>query len=117
MFLKSLIELRWQIVCGKGTTMAFKENTKHPNFIIGATSFFLLLLGVVLNGNGYRAGVYLIVTSVILGFIHWIWSIADVVTNKLLNGKSRPFWMVLVVILPPVGGMIYYLMKSKNVVM
>jgi hypothetical protein len=97
--------------------MAFKENMKHPNFIIGAMSFFLLLSGVVLKGNGFRAGVYMIIVSVVLGFIHWVWGITDVAKNQQLNSKSRPFWIVVVLIIPPIGGMFYYLMKTKNVLM
>jgi tryptophan-rich sensory protein len=75
------------------------------------------LSGVVLKGNGFRAGVYMIIVSVVLGFIHWVWGITDVAKNQQLNSKSRPFWIVVVLIIPPIGGMFYYLMKTKNVLM
>jgi hypothetical protein len=97
--------------------MAFRQNMKHPNFILGLVSFVLLILGVVVKGNGYRGGYYVITTSVIIGAIHWIWSIADVAKNNKLDPKSRPFWVTMVVIIPPLGGMFYYMMKSKNVMM
>ncbi|HVG14827.1 MAG TPA: PLDc N-terminal domain-containing protein [Chitinophagaceae bacterium] len=97
--------------------MSLKKNMKHPSFVIGALSFVLLLVGVVFKGGGYKVGDYLIIASVAFGFIHWIWSIADVAKSKHLDPRSRPFWLTMVVIIPPLGGMFYYMMKTKNVVM
>ena len=97
--------------------MAMRENMRHPNFIIGVISFVLLILGLVIKGNGHRGGDYVIIGSVVIGFIHWIWSIADVFKNDELDPRSRPFWITLVVIIPPLGGIFYYIMKRKNVVM
>ncbi len=87
----------------------------HPSFIIGATSFLLLILGVVFKGNGFRIGNYVILSGIILGGIHWLWSSIDVFTNKNMNSESRMFWMILVMLIPPVGGMVYYMMRSKNI--
>lgn len=97
--------------------MALRKNMKQPSFIIRAISFVLLLVGVVIKSNGLRSGDYVIIISVVLGFVHWIWSIADVAKSKHLDQRSRPFWLTMVVIIPPLGGMFYYMMKSKNVVM
>jgi hypothetical protein len=94
--------------------MALKENMKHPNFIVGAMSFIILLTGVVLKGNKYRIGDYMIMLSVALGGLHWMWSIIDVVKNHQINAKSRPFWIIIVLIIRPGGGRIYYMMKDKN---
>lgn len=87
----------------------------HPSFIIGATSFLLLILGVVVKGNGFPIGNYVILSGIILGGIHWLWSSIDVFTNKSMNSESRMFWMILVMLIPPVGGMVYYMMRSKNI--
>lgn len=97
--------------------MALKKNTKHPSFIIGAISFIVFLLGIVLRGSGYATGDWVILSAVVLGGIHWIWSIIDVITGYDLNPDSRIFWMILVILIPPVGGMLYYIMKRKNVSM
>lgn len=88
----------------------------HPSFIIGATSFLLLILGVVFKGGyNFDSGDYLILAGLVLGAVHWVWSSVDVFTNKELEPQSRMFWMILVLLIPPVGGMVYYMMKSKNV--
>lgn len=97
--------------------MALKKNIRHPSFIIGATSFILFLLGIVLRGNGFVAGDKIVLSAIILGAIHWIWSIIDVITGYDLNPGSKSFWLILVMLIPPLGGMIYYLMKRKNVSM
>ena len=97
--------------------MALKKNTRHPSFIIGAISFGLFLLGVILRGNGYVKGDMIILSAMILGAIHWIWSMIDVITGYDLNPGSNTFWLILVMLIPPLGVMIYYMMKRKNLSM
>lgn len=88
---------------------------KHPAFIIGAASFVLFLYGIVFRGNGYVVGDKVILSSIILGGIHWVWSIIDVAAGHDLNPSSKSFWLIIVLLIPPLGGMIYYMMKRKNV--
>jgi hypothetical protein len=95
--------------------MAMKKNMKHPAFITGAVSFVLFLLGVILRGNGYVAGDKVILSAFILGAIHWIWTVIDVARGYDLNPSSKSFWLIMVLLIPPLGGMIYYMMKRKNV--
>ena len=95
----------------------FKKNMSHPNFIIGAFSFLLLLAGVLLSGNNFMFGGYMMAAAFALGFIHWIWSMVNVFTDHNLDKRSKMFWTIMVIILPPLGGMYYYAMKRKNVQM
>lgn len=97
--------------------MTLKKNTRHPSFIIGALSFVVFLLGVVLRGNGYVKADMIILSAMMLGAVHWIWSVIDVITSYDLNPGSKNFWLIIVMLIPPFGGMIYYLMKRKNVSM
>jgi len=97
--------------------MILKKNTRHPAFIIGAVSFLLLLFGVILRGDDYLIGNKLILSAVILGAIHWIWSVIDVIVGYDLNPASKSFWLILVMLIPPLGGMIYFMMRRKNVSM
>lgn len=92
-----------------------KKNISHPSFLIGAFSFLLLISGVAFRKYDFPIGDYVILSGLMLGAVHWIWSTIDVLTNKELNPESRMFWMLLVLLIPPVGGMIYYTMLSKNV--
>ena len=97
--------------------MALKKNTKHPGFIIGCISFVLFLLGIILRANNYVFGDKIILSAVVLGAIHWIWSMIDVISGYDLNPASKSFWLIIVMLIPPLGGMIYYMMKRKNVSM
>lgn len=92
-----------------------KKNMKHPAFIIGAVSFVLFLLGVILRGNDYVTGDKVIVAAIILGAIHWIWAVIEVARGYDLNAPSKTFWLIMVLLIPPLGVMIYYMMKRKNV--
>jgi hypothetical protein len=94
--------------------MILKKNTRHPAFIIGGVSFVLFLLGVILRGNNYTIGNKVIFAAMVLGAIHWIWAIINVITGYDLNPESKSFWLILVMLIPPLGGMIYYMMRRKN---
>ena len=95
--------------------MALKKNMTHPSFLIGAGSFVLFILGIVLRANNYVFGDKIIFSAIVLGAIHWIWSMMDVITGYDLNPDSKSFWLIMVMLVPPMGGMIYYIMKRKNI--
>ncbi|HVK97170.1 MAG TPA: PLD nuclease N-terminal domain-containing protein [Flavisolibacter sp.] len=92
------------------------KKTTHPNFILGIISLLLLFIGVGLKANGFRAGDYVLMGAIGIGAIHWIWSVVDVF--KDYNKKKRTenkniLWVILVLIVPPVGGLFYYPMGRK----
>jgi hypothetical protein len=97
--------------------MALKKNMRHPSFIIGAVSLIIFLIGIVFRANSYAAGDWILLSSIILGAVHWIWSIVDVSTGYDLNPDSRTFWLIIVILIPPLGGLYYYIMKRKNISM
>jgi hypothetical protein len=94
-----------------------KKNIQHPAFIIGLISFILLIVGAGIRANSYSAGDWIFLSAVGLGAIHWIWAIIDVIKGYDLNPDSKTFWLILVILIPPMGGMLYYMMKRKNVSM
>jgi len=93
----------------------WKKNVFHPAFIIGAAGILCLLIGAIVNGQNHTAGKDILIVGVVLGFVHWVWSIVDVFTNPNLDERSRVFWRTLVIIVAPIGGMVYYMMKHKVV--
>ena len=97
--------------------MIIKRNTRHPNFIIGTLSYILLLMGVVASSDDFIAGKYLILLAVLLGGIHWIGSIITVWTDPNLKNESdsRYFWLAIVIMIPPIAGMIYYIVRQKKI--
>ncbi len=89
-------------------------NLRHPNVIL---AFVAILIGVIAIGlytarKNDTAGI-LMVIAMILGVIHWIWSIIDVAKTNTLQGSQKKFWLIAVIAIP-FGGTFYYLMHSKR---
>lgn len=92
------------------------RNVKNPNFILGIISLLLIFIGVGMRANGYNSGDYVLIFSFLLAGINWIWSIIDVFKDFRVNSSSenRLLWIILVIVLPVIGGTFYYAM-SKTV--
>ena len=90
------------------------KQTTHPNLILGIVSLLLMFVGIALKVNTFRSGDMVLIGSVILGGIHWVWSIIDVFKHQTSASQSRKFWIILVIVLPPIGGILYYI-SSKTV--
>ena len=95
----------------KGGVLVLKTNMGHPNFFLGLMSYLLLLTGVVVLANESEVGKVFILASVLLGAIHWIGSLINVWNDRRLKNEeaSRYFWFSLVIMIPPIAGMLYYM--------
>lgn len=67
-----------------------------------------------MKSYGYRSGDYLFWVSVLLGGVHWVWSIFDVATRHDMKPFQKRFWLIIVVAAPAIGGMIFYIMHQKE---
>lgn len=90
------------------------QTFKHPNFILGILSFIVLFVGIALRANSYNHSDYVIGSAIVLGAIHWVWGIIEVSGTKTLKPSQRKFWLIIVIIVPPLGSMIYYIMHTRN---
>jgi hypothetical protein len=86
----------------------------HPNFILGLSAYFLVLLGVVLHADSFDMGPILILAAIGAAAVHWIWSIIDVVKDRSIGRQNRLFWITLVVMIPTLAGLIYYAIDDPN---
>ncbi|MDB5206165.1 MAG: hypothetical protein JWR72_1240 [Flavisolibacter sp.] len=89
-----------------------RDYSKHPNLILGLFTFLILILAVGLRANRYNEiGDALLISTFVLGGVHWVWSVIDVLkdyrTNKEKENRNI-VWVILVLIVPPVGGILYY---------
>ena len=89
-------------------------NIRHPNFILAILSFIVAAVAVGLrtSNDHEKADVFMII-AIIMGGIHWIWSIIDVARTDSLHGSQKKFWLIGVIAIP-IGGLFYYLMHSKR---
>jgi hypothetical protein len=90
---------------------------KHPNLILGIVTFITLILAVGLKANRFNEiGDIVLISTFILGGIHWVWSVIDVLkdyrTNKASENRNI-IWVILVLIVPPVGGVLYYAFNNN----
>ncbi|HYC28188.1 MAG TPA: hypothetical protein VEB42_05215 [Chitinophagaceae bacterium] len=97
--------------------MAFIEHKTHPNFLAGLLSYLLFLVGVFLRYNNLSLGTTLIGIAIGIGAVHWVVAIIDVSTNSDLkkDGQSWYLWVALIIMLPPVAGMLYYMVHKRKV--
>ena len=97
--------------------MKQKTSMIHPNFIIGLISYFGLLAGVVMYSNDLEIAKTVIAGSLILGVVHWLISVVSVIRDQLRKQYEGLwfFWFTAVFLVPPIGGMMYYMVNNKRV--
>ena len=93
---------------------------KHPNLILGLVSFVIFILAIGLRANRHNeVGDILLIASFVMGGIHWVWAVVDVLKEYRTDKKSENrnlIWVILVCAVPPVGGIVYYAF-NKNLKM
>ena len=89
-------------------------NLRHPNLILAFVAVIIgaIAIGLYTTRNNEAAGIFMVI-AMILGVIHWIWSIIDVANTTSLQGSQKLFWLIAVIAIP-IGGSFYYLMHSKR---
>ena len=89
-----------------------KDTRKHPNLILGLVTFLTLILSVGFRENINRSvGDIFFIATLVMGFVHWIWAIIDVLKHYRTNNTEENrniFWVIFVIIVPPLGGIVYY---------
>jgi hypothetical protein len=90
------------------------KNMRHPNFILGIVSILLVIIGATVKADSHRSGEYIIYGAVLLGAIHWIWGIVDVVTRTDMKPFQKRFWLIAVVAAPAIGALIFYVMHQTR---
>lgn len=97
-----------------------KNYQKHPNLFLGIATFVLLILAVGLRANRQNEiGTIFLIATFVLGAVHWVWAIIDVLKEYRTDKKSENrnlIWVILVFAVPPVGGIVYYAF-NKNLKM
>lgn len=50
----------------------------------------------------------------LLTTIFWIWMIIDCIGNRSLTGTSKIVWLLVVILLPLVGSLLYFLLARSG---
>jgi hypothetical protein len=93
------------------------KNIWHPNFTLGLLVNIPLFITAILVGNGNESAKSLAIITLLLAGIHWIWSMRDALTDRTLKNKEADnyFWFSLILLIPPIAGMMYYMIHDKRV--
>jgi len=89
------------------------KNLRHPSFILAIISIVVTFVGIGMKAYGYRGGDYTLIAAVVLGGIHWIWTIVDVAGKNDMKPFQRRFWLIAVVAAPVLGGLLFYTLHQK----
>ena len=55
-----------------------------------------------------------IIVYLVLGISLLVWTIIDLVKNDLLKGGHKIGYLILLVVLPVIGSLIYFQLKNRN---
>ena len=47
-------------------------------------------------------------------FAIWVWTIIDIIKSEFKDNNEKVLWMVLVILLPFIGTVLYFAIGSKN---
>ncbi|RYE50635.1 MAG: hypothetical protein EOP48_19435 [Sphingobacteriales bacterium] len=97
--------------------MTTKKKLVHPNFILGLSIYALFFISAFLITNDIVAGKMLAVLTLVMGGIHWMWGLRDAWTDRDLENKEvgNFFWFVSILLIPPLAGLMYYMVNDKRV--
>lgn len=95
---------------------ASMKNAKHPNFILGIIATIVVLIGIGFKANGYHSGNYMLIGGSILGAIHYIWALIDVIgrDREDLRGFQKRFWLIIIIAVPALGSLLFYIMHQQR---
>ena len=78
------------------------------NLIIAAIASIALVAGALIIEKS-RAGYWILYTGIFLAIIFSITSIIDLLRLKSLSQNKKTLWLILVVSVPVLGGLLFYL--------
>lgn len=56
----------------------------------------------------------LILTLIILSVILWGWALYDINISRLRGDRLQPLWLMLIVVFPSIGPLIYFRVKRSR---
>lgn len=89
------------------------KNIKHPAFLTGILTVLFIIFAVATKSYGYRIGSYLFIAAALLAGITWVWGVIDVVSRADMKPFQKRFWLIVVVAVPFMGAMIFYILHQK----
>jgi hypothetical protein len=87
---------------------------RNPVFDMGLIGAILFLVGVFILSHSTHYGYIVLFTGLGLGVIFSLINLIEVARSKRLKGQKKVLWLVIVFLLPILGGFIYYIFSGSN---
>lgn len=87
---------------------------RNPVFDTGVIGIILFVAGVFVLNTNQHYGYIVLFTGVGLGVIFSIINLIEVARSKKLKGQTKILWLMIVFLLPVLGGFIYYIFSGNN---
>lgn len=89
------------------------KNMTHPAFILAIVGTVLIVAGLITMAH-MELGLWFLYLGALLVGIFSIWSIIDIIAANHLRVYQKIFWLIIVISVPVMGGLIYYLMHQER---
>lgn len=90
-------------------------NLRKPALIFSIIGLLLFFAGLFMQQKQGNSGEMLMYIGLTMGVIYWFWAIIDVVTADDLKPYEKKFWLIIVIIVPALGGTLFHIMhQSRN---
>lgn len=54
----------------------------------------------------------IITVLIILTLTLWVWAVIDIVKSRFINPAKKTFWLLIVLIFPTIGSIVYFQLKG-----
>lgn len=89
-------------------------NLRKPALIFNIIGVVIFFIGLGLVQSGNETGAVLMYTGLAMAIIYWIWSVVDVLRADDLRPYQKKFWLIIVLIVPAIGGSLFHIMHQRR---
>jgi len=89
-------------------------NLRKPALIFNFIGVLLFFIGVYRWQQGTKDGTTLMYIGLAMAIIYWFWSIVDVVKADDLKPYQKKFWLIIVIVVPALGGSLFHIMHQTR---
>lgn len=89
-------------------------NLRKPALIFAIIGLILFFVGLYMLTMDPQTGYVIMYIGLGIGVIYYIWSVIDVLSTNDLKPYQKKFWLIIVLIIPAFGGLIYHMMHQRG---
>jgi len=89
-------------------------NLRKPALIFNVIGVILFFIGLYLQQKENYGGEIMMYIGLGMAVVYWIWSVVDVLTADDLKPYQKKFWLIIVLIIPALGGTLFHIMHQDR---